>query len=393
MPPGQVADAAVAGERVDVVAHALDEVAVVADDHQRARPAVEQVLERGQRVDVEVVGRLVEQQHVRLAHQQPHQLQPAALAAGEVAHERAALLAAEAEALAQHPGGQLGAVAEPRAAADLLDRLEHAQVAGDLGRVLGEERELDRRAARRPSPGVGLQLAREQLHQRRLARAVDADEREAVARAEPPGRRRAAAPGRRRRARRARRRAPCCRAARSRSAAARRGRAARARRRSARWRPRCGTSAWTCAPAGRAAATRAPCAAAAGGAPRAPRPGARARRARARRPRSRPRTGAPSVSATSHVWVQTASRNQRSWVTTSIEPRRAARWRASQSTPSTSRWFVGSSSSSSSGWPSSVLASAIRRRSPPDSGAIGVSRPCGKRAIATPPSSPSSTLR
>ena len=81
MPPGQVADLAVAGERVDVVADALDEVAVVADDDQRAGPAVEQVLERGQGVDVEVVGRLVEQQDVRLAHQQPHQLQPPALAA------------------------------------------------------------------------------------------------------------------------------------------------------------------------------------------------------------------------------------------------------------------------------------------------------------------------
>ena len=212
---------------------------------------------------------------------------------------------------------------------------------------------------------VRLQLAREQLHQRRLARAVDADQREAVARAEAPGRVAQDAPARRRPARRARRRSPCCRAAWWRSAAARRGRAARARRRSARWRPRSGTSAWTCAPAARGAATRAPCGSAAGGAPRAPRPAAPAPRARARTPRSRPRTGGPSVSATSHVWVQTASRNQRSWVTTSIEPRRAARWRASQSTPSTSRWLVGSSSSSSSGWPSSVLASAIRRRSPP----------------------------
>ncbi len=44
------------------------------------------------------------------------------------------------------------AVAEPRAALDLLDGLEHAQVAGDLGRVLGEEGELDRRALRRPTP-------------------------------------------------------------------------------------------------------------------------------------------------------------------------------------------------------------------------------------------------
>ena len=49
------------------------------------------------------------------------------------------------------------------------------------------------------------------------------------------------------------------------------------------------------------------------------RPGARARRGRARRPRSRPRTGATSPSATSHVRVQTASRNQRSWVTTSSD--------------------------------------------------------------------------
>ena len=97
------------------------------------------------------------------------------------------------------------------------------------------------------------------------------------------------------------------------------------------------------------------------GGPRAPPPAARARRARARRPRSRRRTGGRAPSATSHVAVQTASRNQRSWVTTSSEPRRAARWRASQSTPSTSRWFVGSSSSSSSG-PSS---SSARERDPP----------------------------
>ena len=101
-PAGEVADPAVAVERVDVVADALDEVAVVADDDERAGPAVEQVLERGQRVDVEVVRRLVEQQHVRLVHQQAHQLQPPALAAGEVAHERARALAAEAEALAEH---------------------------------------------------------------------------------------------------------------------------------------------------------------------------------------------------------------------------------------------------------------------------------------------------
>ncbi len=146
-PAGQVAQPPVAEQRVDVVAHALDEVAVVADDDERARPAVEQVLERGERVDVEVVGRLVEQQHVRLVHQQPHELEPAPLAAREVAHERARLVAAEAEAVAEQPGGDLLPAAERGAPAHRLERLEHAQVARDLRRVLGEVGEPDGRAA------------------------------------------------------------------------------------------------------------------------------------------------------------------------------------------------------------------------------------------------------
>ena len=102
---------------------------------------------------------------------------------------------------------------------------------------------------------------------------------------------------------------------------------------------------------------------------------ARARPAPAPRPRSRRRTAGRAPSSTSHVRSQTASRNQRSCVTTTTAPRRAARWRASQSTPSRSRWFVGSSSSSSSGPSSSSRASATRRRSPPESGPMTVSSP------------------
>ena len=98
---GQVADRAVAEQRVDVVGRALEEVAVVADHDERAGPGVEQVLEHGEHLDVEVVGRLVEQQHVGPAHEQAQQLQPAALAAGEVAEPRRELVAGEAEALEQ----------------------------------------------------------------------------------------------------------------------------------------------------------------------------------------------------------------------------------------------------------------------------------------------------
>ena len=186
---------------------------------------------------------------------------------------------------------------------------------------------------------------------------------------------------RRSRRRRPRPRSPCCRVASWRSAAAPSCRAPAARRRSARWPPRSGTSAWRSAPAARAAARRAPCA-----------------RSCWRRS-SRAASLAVALGAGQHVGrvaalvlvdrrrrppprcaVQTASRNQRSWVTTSIAPSRAARWPASQAIASTSRWLVGSSSSSRSGWSSSTRASAIRRRSPPDSARDGGLEPLSETA-------------
>ena len=83
-----------------------------------------------------------------------------------------------------------------------------------------------------------------------------------------------------------------------------------------RWPRRCGTSASRSAPAGRGAARRAPCAPGSAGVPRWRPPAAAARPWPARTPRSRPRRRRPAPSCTSHVHSQTASRNQRSWVTT-----------------------------------------------------------------------------
>src|SRR5690606_33060588 len=48
----------------DVRADAVQEPAIVADDHGAAGVAEERLLERAQRVDVQVVGRLVEQEDV-----------------------------------------------------------------------------------------------------------------------------------------------------------------------------------------------------------------------------------------------------------------------------------------------------------------------------------------
>src|SRR3546814_863312 len=57
-------DMAVALEREDVRREAIEEEAVVADDHRAARKILQRLFECRQRFGVEIVGRFVEQQHV-----------------------------------------------------------------------------------------------------------------------------------------------------------------------------------------------------------------------------------------------------------------------------------------------------------------------------------------
>ena len=123
------------------------------DDEQRAGPAVEQVLQRGQRVGVEVVGRLVEEQHVRLVHEQPQQLQPAPLAAGQVAHRRPQPVAGRSRATRAAGAAVTSPVADAHRAANRLDGLQHPQVGElvELVHLLGEHGGADRRAPPRPT--------------------------------------------------------------------------------------------------------------------------------------------------------------------------------------------------------------------------------------------------
>ena len=48
-------------------------------NQQGSGPGVEQVLECRERLDIEVVGGLVEHEHIGLLHEQSHELEPAAL--------------------------------------------------------------------------------------------------------------------------------------------------------------------------------------------------------------------------------------------------------------------------------------------------------------------------
>ena len=78
----EVDDAAV--EVGDVRGHAVEEVAVVADDEEGPGPAQQELLQPDEALQVEVVGRLVHEEQVRLLQEQAGERHPHAPAAGEL---------------------------------------------------------------------------------------------------------------------------------------------------------------------------------------------------------------------------------------------------------------------------------------------------------------------
>ena len=76
-------DMAVAFEREDVGRDAVEEPAIVADDDGAAGEILQRLFERAQRIDVEIVGRLVEQQHVGAGLEHLGEMHAVALAARE----------------------------------------------------------------------------------------------------------------------------------------------------------------------------------------------------------------------------------------------------------------------------------------------------------------------
>src|SRR6478752_9388426 len=76
-------DMAVALEGEDMGRDTVEEPAIVADDHGAAGVILQRLFERTQRVDVEIVGRLVEQQDVRARFQHLGKMDAVALTARE----------------------------------------------------------------------------------------------------------------------------------------------------------------------------------------------------------------------------------------------------------------------------------------------------------------------
>src|SRR6266568_7267102 len=78
-------DVALALERQHVGGDAVEEPAVVADDDRAAGEILERLLERAQGIDVEIVGRLVEQDHVGAGLEHLGEMHAVALAPRELA--------------------------------------------------------------------------------------------------------------------------------------------------------------------------------------------------------------------------------------------------------------------------------------------------------------------
>jgi hypothetical protein len=163
-------------------AHRVQQSPVVGHEQDRAGKGPQRVLERLAALDVEMVGGLIEDQHVGCRLHEHRQRQAPALAAGQAAQRLLGLLAGEQEAPKQR--ARLARAQARRALRGVEHALLRWPTGAQLVRVLGEVTDLHVVAraelARRERPA-----ARERLDQRRLAGAVRAHERDVLAALEP----------------------------------------------------------------------------------------------------------------------------------------------------------------------------------------------------------------
>ncbi len=165
---------AFAFERKDVGGHAVQEPSIVRYDDRAAAKIEQSFLQRSEGIDVEIVGRLVEEQEVPSATKQLGQVHAIPFAAGQLRHFSLLIGTLEVEAshiaatgnlaLAQHkvfrPSGDFFK--------DGLGAVKGVSVLVDVGRNDG--------LPHAKAPGVGLLLSNDHPKQRRLAGAIGADD-------------------------------------------------------------------------------------------------------------------------------------------------------------------------------------------------------------------------
>ena len=152
--------------------HALQEAAVVRDEDQRGGGAIELVLQPLDRGQVEMVGRLVEQQDVRLGRQHAGECGAPRLAAGQLGR---LLLAGQAEVIEQI-GSAMWIVGRSKACLDIGTHGDKTFEVRFLRQIANGGRWLAEHLA-----VLRLDQSGRDLEQRRLAGAVAADQRDAIA--------------------------------------------------------------------------------------------------------------------------------------------------------------------------------------------------------------------
>ncbi len=148
----------------------------MADDDQRSRPSVQEVLDRREHVRVEIVRRLVEYQDVRALQHDAQELYSPALPAAQASDGSQALSSREAEPVEEVLGAHLRAVGERGGAVALDKGVDRCALVGfEIGRVLSERGDAGRHAAL-DAAGRRLEFARHETEERGLARAVLAED-------------------------------------------------------------------------------------------------------------------------------------------------------------------------------------------------------------------------
>ena len=149
-----------------LVGDALNEVAVVGHDDERARPGVHEVFHGGEHVGIDVVGRFVQQDDVGFVQQQQQQLEALLLSAGEVFDVGGQVCPLEAQAFQKLCRGVVFAV-DFEARLGPRQHFAHTVAAdvGKLGELLVEHAEFDGFAVF-DSPVGWLQAAGDQPQER-----------------------------------------------------------------------------------------------------------------------------------------------------------------------------------------------------------------------------------
>ena len=174
-------------QRPLLVGHALHQKAVVRHQDQRAGPAVQQVLDNREHVGIQVVARLVQDEHVGLVQNRQQQRQATALAARKIADAAPELLRRKAQTLAELLGRSLLAVDDVVlliVAEHLADRVAHVGL--ELLELLRQHAKAHC-LANLHAAARGFNLALDHVEQRRLTGAVLAQKAIAVARTNEPG--------------------------------------------------------------------------------------------------------------------------------------------------------------------------------------------------------------